>query len=71
MDEEFTRWTDADGDGFGDPGTPRTACEGNANEVDNDIDCDDTNGYTNPAVEETCEDSLDNDCDGVVDCVGA
>jgi hypothetical protein len=67
IDEERTRWTDGDGDGFGDPDTARTACDGNFDEVDNDVDCDDTNAWVNPALPETCADGLDNDCSGVAD----
>jgi hypothetical protein len=32
-----------------------------------DVDCDDGNSAVNPAALETCADSLDNDCDGLVD----
>jgi hypothetical protein len=32
-------------------------------------DCDDLNADVNPSVEEVCGDGVDNDCDGVVDCV--
>ena len=32
----------------------------------NDVDCDDTNPFVNPDMEETC-DALDNDCDGASD----
>ena len=45
---------DADGDGHGD-----MACGGD--------DCDDSDSNVNPGMEETCEDALDNDCDGKID----
>ncbi|MDP2315174.1 MAG: putative metal-binding motif-containing protein [Pseudomonadota bacterium] len=71
IDDEFTRWTDLDGDGFGDPLTTRTACRAEDDEVDNNVDCDDTLPLVNPAVPETCDDGIDNDCDQVIDtCEG-
>ncbi len=71
IDDEFTRYTDADGDGFGDPATARTACAIGEWEVDNYVDCDDVDPYVNPAVPEVCDDGIDNDCDETVDiCEG-
>lgn len=71
IDDEFERWTDLDGDGFGDPATSRIACDANENEVDNNVDCDDSDGYVNPAVPEVCSDGVDNDCDATIDvCEG-
>lgn len=71
IDDEFERWTDADGDGFGGATTARIACEPNENEVDNSVDCDDADPYVNPAVPEVCTDGIDNDCDASVDvCEG-
>jgi MYXO-CTERM domain-containing protein len=61
-------YTDADGDGYGDPG----AFEGNdciapsPDAVPNDGDCDDGNEDVNPDRTETC-DGVDEDCDGMVD----
>ncbi len=59
-------YTDADADGFGDPGTETLACSGASGQVDNDLDCDDTNPDLNPDADEVCDD-IDNDCDGSVD----
>jgi hypothetical protein len=65
VDQEHTRWMDLDGDGFGDPSTERSACEPLQGEVDNLVDCDDTDPYVNPAVVEVCGDGYDNDCDDI------
>ncbi len=66
--EDCRSWTDADGDGFGDPETRTTTpCdqvpEGN---VDNGDDCDDTSDVVFPGAPERC-DALDNDCDAEID----
>src|SRR5690606_26258597 len=63
---------DADGDGFpGDANLVYTCGDSPGEtyvEVDEDtaLDCDDTLAVVNPGATEIC-DSLDNDCDGVVD----
>ncbi len=62
------RWyADVDGDGYGDPGSVRTACEApDAYFVTNADDCDDAHDAAFPGGREYC-DELDNDCDGVTD----
>ena len=62
---ESTWYTDADGDGWGDPARPVQACEGTGLVV-NGGDCDDGRAAVNPAAQESC-DGLDNDCDGATD----
>jgi len=61
-----TLYVDADGDGYGDPDSPVTACTHTDGEVDDDTDCDDTSAEAYPGGTEIC-DGLDNDCDGTVD----
>jgi hypothetical protein len=62
-------WPDGDDDGYGETGsTPLETCVLPSDYVDNEGDCDDTNGAINPDAEEIC-DALDNDCDEAVDDV--
>ncbi len=48
----FTTCNDLDGDGYGD-----VACGG--------LDCDDSEATINPGILETCENGVDEDCDGI------
>jgi len=60
-------YTDADGDGYGDPASePVDSCVGPSGTADDDTDCDDTDEEINPAADEICND-LDDDCDELVD----
>jgi hypothetical protein len=61
-----TFYADADGDGFGDAGTPVEACEQPAGTVPNADDCDDADAERFPDQEERCN-GVDDDCDGDVD----
>ncbi|MCE7926499.1 MAG: hypothetical protein DYG98_25920 [Haliscomenobacteraceae bacterium CHB4] len=49
---------DADGDGY----TAVGACTGSMD------DCDDSDDSVHPGAEEICDNGIDDDCDGVVDC---
>jgi hypothetical protein len=55
---------DEDGDGHGAPGAKVAACDPGPASTD---DCDDTNAAIYPLAPETCDDAVDDDCDGVAD----
>jgi hypothetical protein len=58
------RWfTDADGDGFGDPDTLVETCEPPSGAVEDGRDCDDGDAEVFPGADEVC-DGIDDDCDG-------
>ncbi|PKN58826.1 MAG: hypothetical protein CVU56_03945 [Deltaproteobacteria bacterium HGW-Deltaproteobacteria-14] len=68
-----TWWVDADGDGWGDPASPVTACDPGPGLANQAGDCDDDpaacGAACNPGVVESlaagnCADGRDNDCDG-------
>ena len=61
-----TFYSDADGDGFGDPASPVRACSQPAGTVTDNTDCNDANYRSHPGAIELC-DFDDNDCDGLVD----
>ncbi len=65
--DESSWYSDADGDGYGDPDAPTTACDAPAGTVSDSTDCDDTEAAVHPGVTDDCDDSVDNDCDGEVD----
>jgi hypothetical protein len=57
-------FTDADGDGFGDPATKQSTCTPDAGAVTNGSDCDDTDRDVNPSAAELCDNAIDENCDG-------
>jgi large repetitive protein len=61
-----TWYADLDLDGYGDAADSTRACSSPADHVEDATDCDDTNGDTNPAATETCNE-VDDDCDGTTD----
>jgi hypothetical protein len=65
---DATTWyADVDGDGYGDPGQPVTACAQPTGYVDVAGDCDDTDDRFHPdAPEDDCNDPNDYNCDGSV-----
>ena len=67
----LTTWyTDADGDGYGDPTTGTDLCDGASGTVADGTDCDDTDPAVNPGQTEVCDTSspsVDEDCSGDAD----
>jgi len=59
-----TWYADTDGDGYGDAGSTRAACEQPADTVADASDCDDTDPEAYPGAEELEGDGIDQDCDG-------
>ncbi len=57
-------YTDADGDGYGDPATEHLACVASGGESVVGGDCDDANPTVFPGGEDTPRDGVDGDCDG-------
>lgn len=61
-------YLDADGDGYGDPGSVSVLCTGSVGPegyVTDCTDCDDAQAAIWPGAPETCGDAVDQDCDGV------
>ena len=65
-DDGSVFYADADGDGFGDPGSTITDCTPPSGYVVDNTDCDDTRPTVYPGADEYCN-GIDDDCDGVVD----
>jgi hypothetical protein len=61
-----TYWTDADGDGYGNPATAEERCEGGTGYADNADDCDDGDAAVSPMGTESCN-GVDDDCNGTTD----
>jgi len=61
-----TWYGDGDGDGYGNISDTTTACSQPSGYLADDTDCEDGDAAINPAATEIC-DTIDNDCDGVID----
>ncbi len=61
-----TWYSDSDSDGYGDSASSELACDQPSGSVSDDTDCDDTDADVNPGETEICN-SVDDDCDGLVD----
>lgn len=57
--DEFSDCIDNDGDGYGHPASPFCSHP--------ELDCDDTNAQVNPGVPENCTNSIDDNCNGLID----
>ena len=62
-----TWYADADGDGYGTPGTTAIACAAPSGFGATDDDCDDGDAAINPGASEVWYDGFDQDCDGAND----
>jgi hypothetical protein len=67
IEDSSTWYTDADGDGYGDPSTGTTACDQPTGTVADGTDCDDSNARAYPGGPEVYYDGVDGDCDGASD----
>jgi len=61
-----TWYTDGDGDGYGDADDSMPACDKPYGRVADATDCDDGDAAINPGATEVCN-SVDDDCDGLID----
>jgi hypothetical protein len=61
-----TWWTDADGDGEGDPAAPVRSCIPLPGIVTNELDCDDSEARVSTHGVESCN-GIDDDCDALTD----
>jgi len=59
-----TWYADDDGDGYGDAAVSEEHCDAPTAFVADATDCDDGEILANPGETETCNDGIDNDCDG-------
>ena len=64
--DERTYYGDADGDGYGVPGTTVSACGAPSGYAEAATDCDDADAAVSPGAVEVCN-GLDDDCDTLVD----
>ena len=64
--EGVLSYADTDGDGYGDPSSSALTCVVPAGFTEDNSDCDDADIGLNPAADEVC-DSVDNDCDRLID----
>jgi hypothetical protein len=65
-DGEPVPWyADADGDGYGSAETKTLACAAPADFVADATDCDDGDGSVHPGAVEDCENTIDENCDGL------
>ncbi len=65
---QLTIYEDVDGDGYGDDSTETLACDVWSGWGLVAGDCEPSNNAISPAADEVCDDGVDQDCDGDVDC---
>ena len=64
----YLTYTDADGDGFGDPATELSSCAVPEGNVEVAGDCNDAEESINPLKDENPADGIDQNCDGIELC---
>lgn len=62
--QQYTYYEDLDGDQYGNPNNSILRCGPIANYVSDNTDCDDSNPDIHPGAYDTCENGIDEDCDG-------
>ena len=65
--DALTWYLDADSDGYGDLSTSTLSCTQPSGYSAESTDCDDSSAVVSPGEAETCDNSVDDDCDGVTD----
>lgn len=63
--DALTGFLDADGDGYGDPSAPWSACDPLG--PSSGTDCDDSDSAVHPGAPEICHNLMDDNCDGYID----
>ncbi len=63
--EPDTYYSDADGDGYGNPNETVTGSTQTSGYVLDNTDCNDTDSFIHPEATERCGNAVDEDCDGV------
>ncbi len=63
---QSTFYRDFDSDGFGNAAVTIQGCSAPAGYVANNTDCNDNNAAVRPGATELCTNSIDDDCDGVI-----
>ena len=64
-----TYYRDFDGDNYGDPENTIAVCgDAPTGYVTDHTDCNDDNADVNPGATEVCDNTIDDDCDGDIDC---